>query len=428
MTILRLLSFRALLGTTVLLAVFSATLVYAQTETTLFTFPDGTTTTNPYTLISDGQGNFFGTAIGGNGSVFELSPAPGGGWTVTTIYEFPGATGPYYPEGLVMDPAGNIFGANNGGRLTNVYGVIYELSPNGLGGWTYSTVYEFHGTDGYFPQGSLLLDSAGNLYGTTNEGGQCAADSKGCGLVYELLSPQSGGKWKEKVLYRFGAFLGDGQYPLAGLVFDSHGNLYGTTAGGGLTGCPTSENYCGTVFELTPTGTTWKEKILFGFHHTNGEEPIAAPALDSAGNLYGTTAGGGADLLGLVYQLTPTTKGEWELHIVHDFSKWETGAFPEAGVTFDAAGNLYVATEDGGHQGQPCSSQGTAAGCGTVWKFTPTSSHTWMPKLLYIFTGGSDGRQLEDQNLVLDSQGNIFGVALYGGDSNSDGTIFEIIP
>lgn len=402
-------------------------LSFGQSETTLFTFPDGTTTTNPYTLISDGHGNFFGTAIGGNGSVFEVSPAVGGGWTVTTIYAFPGATGPYYPEALVMDPAGNLFGANNGGSLANVYGEIYKLSPNGQGGWTYSTIYQFHGSDGIFPQGSLLLDSAGNLYGTTNEGGQCTANSKGCGLVYEL-SLQSDGKWKEKILYHFGAFSGDGQYPLAGLVFDSKGNLYGTTAGGGLPGCPNSNSYCGTVFELITNGTLWKEKILFRFHLTNGQEPKATPAFDTAGNLYGTTAGGGANLYGLVYQLTPTPKGEWTLHIVHDFSQWQTGAFPEAGVTFDAAGNIYVPTQDGGVNGPPCSTNGTAAGCGTVWKFTPTSSGTWDSKLLYVFTGGADGRQLNDQSLVLDGQGNIFGVALYGGDANSDGTIFEITP
>ena len=421
---------RRFLGALLALAFITFTLGsfgFAQTETTLFTFPNGTTTTNPYTLISDGHGNFFGTAIGGNGSVFELSPATGGGWTVTTIYAFPGATGPYYPEALVMDPAGNIYGANNGGRLTNVYGEIYKLSPNGQGGWTYSTIYQFHGSDGRFPQGSLLFDSAGNLYGTTNQGGQCPTDSKGCGLVYEL-SPQSNGKWTEQLLYHFGAFSGDGRYPASGLVFDSKGNLYGTTTGGGLTGCPNSNEYCGTVFELVHTAKGWKEKILYALTISQGEYPHDAPTLDAAGNLYATAYEGGAQLYGTVFELTPTSQGEWKFHLIHSFNSYTTGAIPVGGVTFDATGNLIVATQDGGVNGPPCSTNGTASGCGSVWQFTPTGTGTWKSKLLYVFTGGSDGRELDDLKLVLDVNGNIFGAALYGGDSNSDGTIFEITP
>ena len=358
MTSLQVASLRVL-GTIAVFGILCGTFAYAQTETTLFTFPNGTTTTNPYTLISDGHGNFFGTAIGGNGSVFELSPATGGGWTVTTIYAFPGATGPYYPEALVMDTAGNLYGANNGGRLTNVYGEIYKLSPNGQGGWTYSTIYQFHGSDGRFPQGSLLFDSAGNLYGTTNQGGQCATDSMGCGLVYEL-SPQSDGKWKEHLLYHFGEFSGDGRYPLAGLVFDSKGNLYGTTAVDGAFGD-------GTVFKLTLTSDgQWRFRVLYNFRieYAGSGSFSTGVVFDHAGNLYGTIwgppsgncNGGGC---GLIYKLAPQPSGPWKYSVVHTF-EGNDGGDPTSTLIIDKNGNLYGTTGIGG-----------ANGYGVVFELTP---------------------------------------------------------
>jgi len=396
----------------------------AQTESTIVTLPNGSTTTNPFTLISDGKGNFFGTAIGGNGSVFELSPATGGGWTLTTIYAFPGATGPYYPEGIVMDSSGNIFVACAGGPP---YGSIAELSPNGAGGYTEKTIFQFNATNGREPLGVLVLDSAGNIYGTTNAGGQCAAESTGCGVAYEL-SPQTGGMWKQTILYRFGAFTGDGQFPAGGLAFDRKGNLYGTTQGGGLTGCPNSTEYCGTVFELVHSPEGWKEKILYRLNISQGEYPWDVPTLDAAGNLYATAYEGGAKLFGTVFELTPTSQGEWKFHLIHSFNSFTTGAVLVGGVTLDAAGNLIVATQDGGVDARPCVSGGTDSGCGSVWQFTPAGTGKWNSKLLYVFTGGSDGRELDDLKLVLDGSGHIFGAAVYGGDANSDGTIFEITP
>jgi len=412
------------IGTIAVLGTLCGTLAHAQTETTLFTFPGGTITTNPYTLISDGHGNFFGTAIGGNGSVFEMSPATGGGWTVSTIYAFPGATGPYYSEGIVMDSLGNIFVACVQGPP---YGSIVELSPNGVGGYTEKTILQFNGTNGRTPLGVLVLDSAGNIYGTTNGGGQCTFETTGCGVAYEL-SPQTGGTWKETILYRFGASTSDGRFPASGLAFDSKGNLYGTTTGGGFSGCPNSNVYCGTVFELMRTAKGWKEKILFALTISQGEYPHDVPTLDAAGNLYATAYEGGGNLYGTVFQLTPTSRGEWTFHLIHSFNGYTTGVIPVGGVTFDAAGNLIVPTQNGGVKSAPCLINGVAAGCGSVWQFTPTGTGTWNSKLLYVFTGGSDGRELDDLKLVLDGSGNIFGVAAYGGDANSDGTIFEITP
>lgn len=406
------------------LGALCAAFAQAQTETTLFTFPNGTVTTNPFTLVADGHGNYFGTAIGGNGSVFELSAGTGGGWTVTTIYAFPGAAGPYYPEGIALDSSGNIFVACAGGPP---YGSIAELTPNGAGGYAEKTIFQFNGKNGRNPLGVLVLDAAGNIYGTTNAGGQCTAESTGCGVAYEL-SRQIGGTWKETILYRFGAYSGDGRFPASGLAFDTKGNLYGTTQGGGLTGCPNSTEYCGTVFELVHTAQGWREKILYRLSIFQGEYPWAVPTLDGAGNLYATAYEGGARLFGTVFQLTATSQGEWKFHLIHSFSSFETGAVLVGGVTLDAAGNVIVSTQDGGIDGPPCLTGGTDAGCGTVWRFTPTATGKWSSQLLYVFTGGSDGRELDDLKLVLDGGGNIFGVAAYGGDSNSDGTIFEITP
>lgn len=396
----------------------------AQTENTIVTFPDGTVTTNPFTLIPDGHGNYFGTAIGGPGSVFEMSPNGSGGWQVTTIYEFPGTNSPWNPEGIVMDAAGNIYGACAGGLS---YGSIFELSPDGNGGWMEKMIYEFRGPNGREPLGTLLLDASGNLYGTTNAGGSCTSESVGCGIAYKL-TPQSSGKWKETILHRFGASSGDGEFPSGGLALDSNGNLYGTTQGGGLTGCPNQNVTCGTVFELSPTSTGWKEQILHRFNNKDGAFPWDTPTLDAAGNIYGTAYEGGAALFGTVFKLSPTGTGSWQIHLIHQFGSFATGAFPVGSVVLSPNGTLYAATQDGGQLKEPCYTGSAAEGCGSVWEFTPTASGGWNSKLLYVFSGGSDGRMLNDLNLVLEPNGSLLGAASYGGDSNGDGTIFEIIP
>jgi uncharacterized repeat protein (TIGR03803 family) len=414
-------SLQVLLETILLMGLLSI-VAGAQTETTIAILPDGTTTTNPYTLIADGLGNFYGTAIGGNGSIFELSPASGGGWTVTTLYAFPGASGPYEPEGIVMDAAGNLYvGCLNGPRGS--YGSIAEFSPNGDGGWTENTIFEFNRTNGATPSGNLVLDSAGNLYGTTQGGGNCSGESGGCGLAYEL-SPVDG-KWKETILHNFAGGSEDGAVPAGGLVFDTKGNLYGTTQIGGLTGCSTTT--CGVIFELTPAAKGWKEKVIHRFDSTDGAFPSDAPVVDAAGNLYGTAYMGGAHDDGTVFELSPTSGGEWKMQVVHSFQKFATGVSPVGGVTLDASGNIYVATEDGGVNGKPCAGENSVYGCGSVWEFSAEGTGKWNPHLLYVFTGGSDGSQLNDRNLVLEN-GNVYGAASYGGDSNGDGTIFEITP
>ena len=207
------------------------------TETTLANFngPDGAT---PLTgnLVFDSAGNLYGTTNDGgtyygHGTVFELTPNGGGGWTDDVLHNFAnGSDGNSPYAGVIFDTHGNLYGTNIYGG-TNSWGTVYELSPNGSGGWTEVILHDFNnnGTDGIYSLGSLIFDSAGNLYGTTLEGG-----ANGAGIVYEL-SPNGSGGWTETVLYNFCSqlYCTDGYFPFAGLVFDAHGNLYGTTGLGG---------------------------------------------------------------------------------------------------------------------------------------------------------------------------------------------------
>jgi len=260
------------------------------TESVLYSFANGTDGAVPNSgVIMDASGNLYGTTPGGgtntNGTVFELSPS-GGGWTEQVIYNYviPGFAG------LTMD-AGNIFGAT--------FEMVYELSPNGSGGWTSTVIHDFAGApkDGEDTYATPVLDQAGNLYGTTLYGG-----ASNYGAVYKL-SPGKKGKWTEKLLYSFKNNGKDGLVPYAAVVLDAAGNVYGTTTGGGTTGD-------GTVFELVaPVGKgSYKEKILWNFNVTDGYSPEGSLILDGAGNLYGTTiyGGTGGTLAGVVFEVNPS--------------------------------------------------------------------------------------------------------------------------
>jgi uncharacterized repeat protein (TIGR03803 family) len=252
-------------------------------------------------LIFDAAGNLYGTtAFGGYyglqtgyGTLFELTPAGGGSWTEQVVHnfnhDFTDGDEPY--AGLIVDAAGNLYGTTSGGGTIG-YGTVFELTPTGGGTWT-EVLHSFgDGTDGLYPWAGLIFDAAGNLYGTTSEGGTYDG-----GTVFEL-TPAAGGGWTEKVLHSFGNG-NDGAYPhYAGLIFDAAGNLYGTTSGGGTYGG-------GTVFELTPAGGgSWTETVLHSFGNgTDGAEPYAGLVFDAVGNLYGTTLGGGTYNYGTVFEL-----------------------------------------------------------------------------------------------------------------------------
>ncbi len=257
------------------------------TETVLHNFgnyPDGANPVNG--MIFDAAGNLYGTATN---SVFELSPS-GGGWTEQVIYRNLASL-----SGLTMDAAGNIFGVSSGSD------VAFELSPNGSGGWTPAVIHNFCGPkDGCGPSGTLVLDNAGNLYGTTAYGG----GGPSLGTVYKL-SPVTKGKkkklaWKEEVLHSFEGGTGDAGETFAGVVLDADGNIYGTTPAGGI-------NNAGVVFELVaPVGKgKYLEKLLWSFNITDGADPLDSLILDTVGNLYGTTAAGGSEKGGVVFEVKP---------------------------------------------------------------------------------------------------------------------------
>jgi uncharacterized repeat protein (TIGR03803 family) len=244
------------------------------------------------------------------------------------------------------------------------------------------------------------------LYGTTVDGGGVTS----YGTVFEL-TPSAGGVWTETVLHTFAYSGTDGYTPLAGLVFDASGNLYGTTVNGG------AYKY-GTVFELTPTaGGGWTETVLHSFNNkgTDGYWPYASLILDASGNLYGTTLNGGTSNVGTVFELTPTAGGGWTETVLHNF-RGKDGYNPNSSLIFDAAGNLYGTTVKGGHYGY-----------GTVFELTPTAGGIWAETLLHSFNNNGTDGYWPYAGLIFDAVGNLYGTSYLGG-AHGFGTVFEITP
>jgi hypothetical protein len=231
-------------------------------------------------LVMDSSGNLYACTYNGPraSSVFELSPSQGH-WTGKIIYNMDETY-----AGLAIDTAGNLFGST--------LSTVFELSPNGSGGWNGSIIYNFEANeDGEFE--IPTLDSAGNVYGTSESGGQLDY-----GAVWKL-TPSSKNTWTEEILYSFNGSQQDGSFPYAGIVLDAAGNIYGTTLAGGI-------DQRGAVFELVSVGADqYQETLLWGFNITDGATPYAGLILDSSGNLYGTSAFGGSDSVGVVFELTP---------------------------------------------------------------------------------------------------------------------------
>jgi hypothetical protein len=327
-------------------------------------------------LIIDDAGNLYGVtgyggtgncvlfALAGCGTVYELSPPKqkGGAWTETILYSFPTAKQGYLPWGnLVFDSAGNLYGATQfgggyGSSCDPYYqycGAVFELSPPKTkdGKWTEKVLHGFKGgKDGANPNGGLIVDSKGSIYGTTfgggNESGQCGAG--GCGTAFELDPPTDrGGPWNQRQLHVF-VDGNDGARPSAGLIFDVSGNLYGTNVGA--------------LFRLAPPSKElgrWKETTLYTF---DGEalDPEGGLVFAKNGDLYGTTNfGTGQSLHGSVFRLKPPEQGgAWAFTVIHGFLGPPDGDFPAASLAFDNVGNLYSTTQGGG--GGSCS-------CGTVF-------------------------------------------------------------
>jgi uncharacterized repeat protein (TIGR03803 family) len=278
--------------------------------------------------------------------VFELTPNGRGGWTEKVLHSFGNGTDAADPyASLIFDTFGSLYGTTYQGGIYGL-GTVFELTPK-RGAWKEKVVHSFSvGTDGANPYASLIFDTFGNLYGTTYQGGVYSS-----GTAFEL-TPKGGGGWREKILYSFGNDT-DGADPYASLTFDTFGNLYGTTGSGGI-------YYLGTVYELTlGVGGSWTEAILQSFNFTDGSNPQAGLILDASGNLYGATYGGGAYESGTVFELTKD--GDWTEKDLHDFIfNDKDGANPYGSLIFDAAGNLYGTTNGSG-----------TYGAGTVFQITP---------------------------------------------------------
>ena len=319
--------------------------------------------------------------------------------------------------GLIADAGGNLYGTTGaGGAVCRFYGcgTVFKLAPDG----TETVLHQFTAQyDGSGPYGGLVMDKRGNLYGTTATGGStgCGGIDYGCGTIFRIST-----KSKEKVVYAFGGD-SDGAYPLARLVADKQGNLYGTTSdGGGGTQCTVQFGGCGTVFKVTPAGV---ESKLYSFTGgTDGANPQAALIVDKSGNLFGTTAAGGnasacnqgvSPGCGVVFEITAGGKEK----TLYTFQGGNDGWSPVADLVEDKAGNLYGTTQAGGST-SACS----GVGCGIVFEIAPDGTET----ILHAFTGGDDGAHPAG-GLVLDGKGRLYGTTASGG-SADDGTVFMLEP
>lgn len=328
------------------------------TEKALYSFcsaPNCIDGTNPEGLVFGAPGKLYGIAqTGGShgfGVVFELVSGEGGTWIYKVLHNFAFSDGDgYYPQtGLIVDATGNLYGVTEWGGAYNS-GTVFELTAGPDGEWTEKKLHSFNdnGKDGYAPFGGLMFDAAGNLYGTTTRGGASGTlcGGQGCGVVFQL-TPGANGDWTENILHSFSSNGADGYDPWGGVVSDKAGNFYGTTNAGGTSGL-------GTVFRLAPGASgEWTEQVLHSFQN-DGEDgfgPVAGLVIDTAGNLYGTTFYGGLYNDGAVFELIPGANENWTERIVHNFD-WslyvKDGTSPAASLIFDAVGNLYGTTENGG--------------------------------------------------------------------------------
>jgi uncharacterized repeat protein (TIGR03803 family) len=333
-----------------------------------------------------------------------------------TLHRFNGGSNGGTPRsGLIFDASGNLYGTTfSGGDATCNCGVVFRLTASSDGSWKESALYAFSGgSDGASPVAGLIFDHNGNLYGTTLLGG-----AANFGTVFEL-TPNASGKWTETVLYSFTGG-SDGGSPAASLIFDQKGNLYGTTETGGA---PTGY---GVVFKLAlKKNGAWTESVLLNFDGKGGAYSQAGLIFDQAGNLYGT-AGGGALGYGVVFKLAPKSNGHWTESVLHVFTDGTDGGSPAAGMIFDQAGNLYGTTAAGGGV-NPCAGNG----CGVVFRLTPDAKGKWTESVLHSFCSldlcmdGADPQA----GLTFDSAGKLYGTTFEGGSpAFHEGVVFRLAP
>jgi uncharacterized repeat protein (TIGR03803 family) len=336
--------------------------------------------------------------------------------TETTLWQFTETTNFWPQGGLVEDALGNLYGATKGGGTYGV-GTVFELSPPAKSGgaWTETTLYNFpsYGNTGYVPSSELTADSVGNFYGTTFVGGDSVC---GCGVVYELSPPaKQGGAWTEAVLYAFKS-QNDGRLPTAALTFGSGGTIYGVTEQGG-----TYDS--GTIFQLVPgNGGAYAETVLYSFGNIGDASTPSGPlALDSAGALYGVTSLGGTFNQGAAYKFTPSTvKGQAGTEqILFSFGggTLASGINPVGNLIFDSTGNLYGVTNAGG----------SSSGYGVVYELSSVKG-VWSEKVLYSFIKNS-GVNPQAGMTWNPSNGALFGTTTnLNGASTGSGSVFQLTP
>ncbi|HEX8814711.1 MAG TPA: choice-of-anchor tandem repeat GloVer-containing protein [Terriglobales bacterium] len=393
------------------LMLVSPTAATAAKYRVLHNFGRGTDSKEPFGALAwDVRGNLYGvTGAGGPdkpctpygcGTAFKLAPRSDGSWQESVLHDFRGDRDGAYPYGtMVFDSYGNLYGTLVGGPSSGAG--VFKLS-SGTKGWSNARIY----TDGAGP--GLMIDSLGNLYGEMGPGEQ-----KG-GAIGELS--KGAGGWNYTALFSFDGT--DGLTPEAPPIWDTKGDMLGTTLAGGIYGAPCwTYSGCGVVFKMTPDGNgTWTYRVLHTFASSkdDGQSPSGGLVMDKLGNVYGTTDLGGRYDNGTVFKLAETG-GHWEMTQIYDFPNCKYGCLPSGNLIFDTAGNLYGVASGG--------LPDCGYTCGVVFKLTPQENGKWKYSVLHKFSG-PDGA-LPGYGLAIDNQGNLFGVTSSGGKYNF-GVAFEI--
>jgi uncharacterized repeat protein (TIGR03803 family) len=390
--------------------------------------------------------------------IIALSLVTATATTTDVIFSFAEDNGEYADTDLETDSAGNIYGSTVLGG-DHGSGTVFQLSSTGTG-WEQTVLYSFTGgADGGEPYKGVTIDRHGNLYGTAVTGGSGGCEG-GCGVVYKLT--QSNGTWNQTVIYAFNGG-DDGSGPGARVTVDRSGNVYGMTPTGGIYGAgtiyklqPNAGSYTfqvihtftggndgasgsagrmlldhgrlygavtaggmfgsGVVFELTPTTVgEWDFRTLYSFHgQPDGSFPYGALLRASSGKIYGTTYYGGRNGLGAVYELSPRSVGEWNERIIYSFQTGSDGNSPISNLVSDAAGNFYGTTSEGG------------LGSGTIFKLAPAGGGRWTESVVHSFAGPPDGG-FSYNGMVVDPFGNFYGATVHGG-TDDDGSVYQFTP
>ena len=355
--------------------------------------------------------------------------------TFTTIYSFTGGSDGEYPfpeSHLIFDANGNLYGtAASGGA--NYNGTVFQLVPPAVSGgkWTENTLYEFQGgADGRQPSMGVVFDANGNLFGTTQFGGNAQACGGGCGTIFELSPPAQGhGAWTHTVLYTFQGNA-DGQYP-GTMQLGANGALYSTTTSGGANPgvlCHSNQRIkfgCGTFFEFAQQGGKWTKTVLYTFpqYKGDGTGPSSEFTFDSLGNVFTFTAGGATGYGSVVELMPPSGGSSWTDRVIHGFTGGSDGGYPAGTLTIGAGGVLYGAA----------SYSGVANASGLIFQFTPPaqSGGAWTETVLHNFPAYKGDATTPFTTLTMDPSGNLYGTSVFGGSTacyEGCGTIFKLAP